>query len=101
MQSGAQHAPESPAYFETEVPAIHQEQHVKKEPLTQIEQPITIKASENEPAPWSADALKELGKIPFFVRGKARRNTEKYAQEHGMQQITLETLYDAKAHFSR
>lgn len=101
MQSGAQHAPESPAYFETEVPAIHQEQHVKKEQLTQIEQPITIKASENEPAPWSADALKELGKIPFFVRGKARRNTEKYAQERGMQQITLETLYDAKAHFSR
>ena len=32
---------------------------------------------------WSADAEKELRKIPFFVRGKARRNTERFAQEHG------------------
>jgi light-independent protochlorophyllide reductase subunit B len=29
--------------------------------------------------PWTADAEKELKKIPFFVRGKARRNTEAYA----------------------
>ena len=52
-------------------------------------------------APWGADAEKELRKIPFFVRGKARRNTERYAQEHGVNLITIETLYDAKAHFSR
>lgn len=52
-------------------------------------------------APWGADAEKELRKIPFFVRGKARRNTERYAQEHGVSIITIETLYDAKAHFSR
>lgn len=52
-------------------------------------------------APWGADAEKELRKIPFFVRGKARRNTERYAQEHGVPLITIETLYDAKAHFSR
>ena len=52
-------------------------------------------------AQWSADAMKELGKIPFFVRGKARRNTDKFAQEQGMHVITLETLYDAKAHYSR
>jgi light-independent protochlorophyllide reductase subunit B len=50
---------------------------------------------------WSTDAERELGKIPFFVRGKARRNTECYAKEHGVQQITIETLYDAKAHYSR
>ena len=43
----------------------------------------------------------ELKKIPFFVRGKARRNTERYAAERGIATITLETLYDAKAHFSR
>ena len=53
------------------------------------------------PAPWAPDAEKELRKIPFFVRGKARRNTEKYAQEQGVPVITIETLYDAKAHFSR
>jgi light-independent protochlorophyllide reductase subunit B len=50
---------------------------------------------------WSPAAEKELGKIPFFVRGKARRNTERYALEQGVATITVETLYDAKAHFSR
>ena len=50
---------------------------------------------------WSGDAERELGKIPFFVRGKARRNTEKFATEHGVATITIETLYDAKAHFGR
>ena len=50
---------------------------------------------------WAADAEKELRKIPFFVRGKARRNTERYASEIGVATITVETLYDAKAHFSR
>ncbi|MDO8906808.1 ferredoxin:protochlorophyllide reductase (ATP-dependent) subunit B [Hydrogenophaga sp.] len=52
-------------------------------------------------ATWGAEAEKELKKIPFFVRGKARRNTELYARDKGLPVITLETLYDAKAHFSR
>jgi light-independent protochlorophyllide reductase subunit B len=52
-------------------------------------------------ATWSPEAEKELGKIPFFVRGKARRNTERFAQDLGVATITVETLYDAKAHFSR
>jgi light-independent protochlorophyllide reductase subunit B len=52
-------------------------------------------------AAWTADAEKELKKIPFFVRGKARRNTEAYAGQLGLKQITVETLYDAKAHYSR
>ena len=50
-------------------------------------------------APWAPEAEKELRKIPFFVRGKARRNTERYAQERSVSLITVETLYDAKAHF--
>jgi len=50
---------------------------------------------------WTAEAEKELGKIPFFVRGKARRNTERFAAERSVAMITVETLYDAKAHFSR
>jgi light-independent protochlorophyllide reductase subunit B len=54
-----------------------------------------------EPTGWTADAEKELGKIPFFVRGKARRNTERYAAQQGLALITIETLYDAKAHFGR
>jgi light-independent protochlorophyllide reductase subunit B len=48
---------------------------------------------------WTAEAEKELKKIPFFVRGKAKRNTERFAQERNIALITLETLYDAKAHF--
>ncbi|MDE2080781.1 MAG: ferredoxin:protochlorophyllide reductase (ATP-dependent) subunit B [Burkholderiales bacterium] len=52
-------------------------------------------------ASWAPDAQQELQKIPFFVRGKARRNTEKFAAEKGVNPITVETLYDAKAHFGR
>jgi light-independent protochlorophyllide reductase subunit B len=57
--------------------------------------------TEAAPIFWTADAEKELKKIPFFVRGKARRNTESFAQTNGLARITLETLYDAKAHFGR
>lgn len=53
------------------------------------------------PVVWAADAEKELRKIPFFVRGKARRNTERFADENGVATITIETLYDAKAHYAR
>jgi light-independent protochlorophyllide reductase subunit B len=49
---------------------------------------------------WAADAERELHKVPFFVRGKARRNTERFARDHGVALITVEILYDAKAHFS-
>jgi light-independent protochlorophyllide reductase subunit B len=50
---------------------------------------------------WQGDAEAELKKIPFFVRGKARRNTEMFAQSKGLPLITVETLYDAKAHYGR
>lgn len=50
---------------------------------------------------WTTEAERELRKVPFFVRTKARRNTERYAEEFGLHTVTVETLYDAKAHFSR
>jgi light-independent protochlorophyllide reductase subunit B len=50
---------------------------------------------------WTAEAEAELRKIPFFVRGKAKRNTETYAAARGIASITVETLYDAKSHFAR
>ena len=50
---------------------------------------------------WLSSAEKELKKIPFFVRGKARRNTESYAAEKGLGEISLDTLYEAKAHYAR
>ena len=62
---------------------------------------VVTEPAANDVSVWTKDAEKELGKIPFFVRGKARRNTERYAQEKGVANITVETLYDAKAYFSR
>jgi light-independent protochlorophyllide reductase subunit B len=72
-------------------------------------EPEPVAAAPSTPAPsagkvvagWAADAERELTKIPFFVRGKARRNTERFASERGLATITVETLYDAKAHYSR
>jgi len=46
---------------------------------------------------WSANGEAELKKIPFFVRGKIKRNTEKFALDRGITSITVETLYEAKA----
>jgi len=69
--------------------------------------PVTASSEIVAPAPaandieWTADAQKELNKIPFFVRGKARRNTERFASERGLAAINIETLYDAKSHFAR
>ena len=46
--------------------------------------------------PWSEESLVELQKIPGFVRGKVKRNTEKYAKENNFSEITLEIMYKAK-----
>jgi len=59
-----------------------------------------VQQSANEPI-WEVDAEQELKKIPFFVRGKARKNTELFARNQGLSRITIKTLYDAKAHFAR
>jgi light-independent protochlorophyllide reductase subunit B len=48
-------------------------------------------------ANWSPDGIAELKKIPFFVRGKVKRNTEKFASDRGITSITVDTLYEAKA----
>jgi light-independent protochlorophyllide reductase subunit B len=50
---------------------------------------------------WLPAAEQELKKIPFFVRGKARRNTEAFAAEKGVAEISIDTLYEAKAHYAR
>lgn len=71
--------------------------------------PVEAGAPAQAPAPdiggdvaiWLACAEKELKKIPFFVRGKARRNTEKFAAERGVREISVDTLYEAKAHYAR
>lgn len=73
---------------------LHRLEDKKSVPQSVAEPEVSVIA-------WSADAQKELKKIPFFVRGKARRNTESFARQHALKTVTLETLYDAKAHFGR
>jgi light-independent protochlorophyllide reductase subunit B len=66
---------------------------------------VAVVPSPAEPSPstprWTPEGEEELKKIPFFVRSKARRNTEKFAAERGLPLISVETLYEAKAHFGR
>nr|YP_635732.1 photochlorophyllide reductase subunit B [Chara vulgaris]Q1ACL5.1 RecName: Full=Light-independent protochlorophyllide reductase subunit B; Short=DPOR subunit B; Short=LI-POR subunit B [Chara vulgaris]ABA61907.1 ChlB subunit of protochlorophyllide reductase [Chara vulgaris]WAP91306.1 protochlorophyllide reductase subunit B [Chara vulgaris] len=57
---------------------------------------ITKSLSTNSDLTWSADGLNELKKIPGFVRGKIKRNTEKFARENGINEITVEVMYAAK-----
>lgn len=45
---------------------------------------------------WTKDAKAELNKIPGFVRGKVKRNTEKFARDRGLDEITIEVMYAAK-----
>jgi light-independent protochlorophyllide reductase subunit B len=66
-----------------------------------VQTPPAMIAVPSSAALWEPDAKQELAKIPFFVRGKARRNTERFAEQQGLGTITIETLYDAKAHFGR
>ena len=56
--------------------------------------------SNNKDIIWTDSGKAELIKVPFFVRGKVKTNTEKYALSKGLAEINDETLYDAKAFFS-
>lgn len=53
-------------------------------------------SAKRESSHWSPEALEELGRVPGFVRGKVKRNVEKFATLHNCEQITLETMYAAK-----
>jgi light-independent protochlorophyllide reductase subunit B len=87
--------------------APSQESH--RESPTETREPIAIATGNSNQAvltpvdqaienmTWSADGEAELKKIPFFVRGKIKRNTEKFASDLGLTSITSETLYEAKA----
>jgi len=85
---------DAPRLMPMHQPQVHQ-------PQTALQAGTTPTPVARGPASWIHEAELELKKIPFFVRGKARRNTERYALEKGLSTITVETLYDAKAHFGR
>ncbi|MCU0885371.1 MAG: ferredoxin:protochlorophyllide reductase (ATP-dependent) subunit B [Beijerinckiaceae bacterium] len=88
--------PEPVATTTAEPPAVAAEPSPFVQPV-----PVMPPAATGASIIWAAEAEQELRKIPFFVRGKARRNTERFATERGVGLITVDTLYDAKAHFGR
>lgn len=55
------------------------------------DQPVT-----SDSLVWTADAEKQLGRVPFFVRRRVRRNTEKFAIEQGYEAITVDVLQSAR-----
>jgi len=61
------------------------------------DKPMAAASGDADEANWSPDGIAELKKIPFFVRGKVKRNTEKFASDRGITSITVDTLYEAKA----
>jgi light-independent protochlorophyllide reductase subunit B len=68
----------------------------------EADSPRSVSAEKKDgPLAWAPAAERELRKIPFFVRGKARRNTEVFAADRGVGEITVDTLYEAKAHYAR
>ena len=77
--------------------AAHQPKTIEKETI--VEEAASQNGSSH--VIWMRDAEKELRKIPFFVRGKAKRNTERYAVDKGVLEISIDTLYEAKAHYAR
>lgn len=57
---------------------------------------ITKTMSSDGDLSWHPSAQAELNKVPGFVRGKVKRNTEKFARDRGLSEITLEAMYAAK-----
>jgi len=57
---------------------------------------ITKSLSTDSDLVWAPEALAELQRIPGFVRGKIKRNTEKFAREQNTTLITLEVMFAAK-----
>nr|YP_010933187.1 ChlB subunit of protochlorophyllide reductase [Nitella hyalina]APP89472.1 photochlorophyllide reductase subunit B [Nitella hyalina]WKT08424.1 ChlB subunit of protochlorophyllide reductase [Nitella hyalina] len=57
---------------------------------------ITKSLSTDSDLTWNQEGLNELNKIPGFVRGKIKRNTEKFARENSITEITVEVMYAAK-----
>jgi light-independent protochlorophyllide reductase subunit B len=57
---------------------------------------ITKGISADSDLGWTRDAQAELNKVPGFVRGKVKRNTEKFARDRNLSEITVEVMYAAK-----
>lgn len=65
-------------------------------PISSSQSPVPSPNLTDQTLTWTPEAEAMLKKVPFFVRGRARRNTEKFAIEHGHYTITAEVLRAAK-----
>jgi light-independent protochlorophyllide reductase subunit B len=57
---------------------------------------ITESLSTDTDLVWDSESQLELNKIPGFVRGKIKRNTERFARQGGISEISVEVMYAAK-----
>nr|YP_010887433.1 photochlorophyllide reductase subunit B [Dicranum hengduanensis]WJJ45078.1 photochlorophyllide reductase subunit B [Dicranum hengduanensis]WJJ45158.1 photochlorophyllide reductase subunit B [Dicranum hengduanensis] len=57
---------------------------------------ITKSLSTDTDLTWNYESQLESNKIPGFVRGKIKRNTEKFARRNDITNITVEIMYAAK-----
>jgi light-independent protochlorophyllide reductase subunit B len=57
---------------------------------------ITKSLSTDMDLTWNYESKLELNKIPGSIKGKIKRNTEKFAQQNGIADITIEVMYAAK-----
>nr|WKT06258.1 ChlB subunit of protochlorophyllide reductase [Interfilum sp. SAG 2147] len=62
---------------------------------------ITKSLSTDTDLRWGVEAQAELSRIPGFVRGKIKRNTEKFARQNNLNEITVEVMYAAKEAFTQ
>ena len=71
----------------------HDTKEIKKQQtVTNTDQTLT-----NTPSfEWSKEASEELSRIPGFVRGKVKRNVEKFACQQKKTVITLDIMFAAK-----
>ena len=58
---------------------------------------VAVAAAPGDPV-WDADAEKLLGRVPFFVRKKARANVERYARDNAIATIDEGVLLRAREH---
>ncbi len=49
--------------------------------------------------PWSAEAASRLANIPEFARPMAKSGIEKYARDHGLAQVDVKVLDEAREFF--
>ncbi|NHV87571.1 hypothetical protein, partial [Escherichia coli] len=45
---------------------------------------------------WTPEAESEPNKIPGFVRGRTKKNTEVFAKQNDIPEITIDVMYAAK-----